>query len=105
MSDEKPLNKIHIEKLMEYKKELQNLKNKFSKFKPTTDWNKIRIEPLLEYIGLLEKIARENLDILPEEQFKEDIVYFKKNIDGLNKVLNSEIKYSKAKSNIQINKI
>jgi len=93
MSDEKTSE--YIERLREYKEELKNLKNEFSKFNPTTDWIKKSIEPLLEtFVGPLEEILTKNLTKLTEEQINAQLEFLQKNIEGLKKVLESERKFS-----------
>jgi len=89
----------------EYIKNLENLKNDLEKIKEevenikiSTDWNSLRVIPLLNYIDVLIKA----LSSYPYEEFlnenfieiiKLDLEYFSKNLEGLKKLLDSEKKY------------
>jgi len=82
-------------------KSLEDLKAEFKSFEPTTDWIRLRIEPLLEHAKLLDrllrsmKFARETARLRAGVgMFHADLVYFGENIRGLKKVLASERKAS-----------
>jgi predicted RNase H-like nuclease (RuvC/YqgF family) len=81
---------------------LQRLKEDFSNLDSKTNWTKLRIEPLLDHLrsleGLLEsdEFSREFSHLTKGvEMFHSDLVYFKKNINGLEKILRSEKKSSR----------
>ena len=76
-----------LDEIRELKKELKEIKGEFSKFKPITDWNKHIIERLMENIELTEILVKNELF---RQFITLDIDYFKKNIEGLKKVLKSE---------------
>jgi hypothetical protein len=76
---------------------LENLKAEFAKVQPSTDWSKLRIEPLLGHARMLDEMLRSRkfsseIDRLRRGvgMFHADLVYFRENIRGLNKVLESE---------------
>jgi hypothetical protein len=80
-------------------KSLAELKAEFGSFHPTTDWTRLRIEPLLEHARSLERLLRSR-EFAREaarlrggvDMFHADLAYFGENIRGLKKVLASEKK-------------
>lgn len=80
--------KEYVEKIEKIEKELEELRDVFSKAQNlTTDWNKMRVEPLLNHIRLLLEISRQFPNSLNEEIIKSDVDYFEYNINGLNRQL------------------
>ena len=80
-------------------KSLEDLKTDFESLGPTTDWTRLRIEPLLKHAKLLDRLlrskefAREAARLSAGvDMFHADLVYFGENIRGLKKVLASERK-------------
>jgi hypothetical protein len=80
-------------------KSLEQLKVEFVNLGSTTDWTRLRIEPLLEHAKLLDrrlrsrKFARETARLRAGVgMFHADLVYFGENIRGLRKILASERK-------------
>lgn len=96
------------------RKTLEKLKEDFSTLGAKTDWTKLRIEPLLKHLESLEQLlesdafSRESSRLTKGvELFHSDLVYFRTNVKGLKKVLQSEresLRRNKQKgpSNIQI---
>jgi hypothetical protein len=86
------------------RKTLEELRESFSNLGSRTDWTKLRIEPLLKHLQSLEQLlesgefSREFSRLTKGvELFHSDLVYFRTNVKGLEKVLQSEKKNSRAK--------
>ena len=90
-----------------YKEELPRLRNTLEKLREgfsnlgstNTDWTRLRIEPLLKHLEALEQLlhsrefSRESSRLRKGvELFHSDLVYFRTNIKGLEKLLQSEEK-------------
>lgn len=79
------------------RKALLELKTEFSRIEPTTDWVRLRIDPLLRHLELLEKTVRswEGARLRGAvPMLHSDLVYFRKNVEGLKRVLSSEQRLS-----------
>jgi hypothetical protein len=90
-----------------YKAELPRLRNALEKLREnfsdldssTTDWTKLRIEPLLKHLDSLEQLLHSE-EFSGEfsrlrkgvRLFHSDLVYLRENVKGLEKVLQSEKK-------------
>lgn len=81
------------------RKALEKLKVDFSVLKSTTDWNTLRVAPLLEHARSLErllrspKFAREVTRLRRGvSMFLSDLIYFRDNIKELKVILKSESK-------------
>lgn len=80
------------------RKTLEKLKGDFADLRPTkTDWIGLRINPLLKHIEVLERLqhSREYSQEFSRLKrgvalFHSDLVYFRKNVDELEKLLQSE---------------
>jgi predicted DsbA family dithiol-disulfide isomerase len=75
------------------RKSLEKLRAEFARFDPTTDWTKLRVDPLLRHVKLLEQQLRLQSKFRLKRgvrMFHSDLVYFRENIKGLNKVLQDE---------------
>ena len=83
--------------LTRLKKELEEIRDDFSKFAPLTDWNKIRVNPLLDHLGNLMESLKWFPRSIGEKLLEEDTKYFEKNIKGLRTVLKSEQDFSRNK--------
>lgn len=90
----------YVFKLEELKSELEKLQDKFTKIEPSTDWNKIRIEPLLRHLDTLKNVIGNNQSAVRDELIKSDLEYFDRNIEGLKTVLRSEIRLKEGKNGI-----
>jgi len=78
---------------------LEELKKEFSGVASTTDWTKLRIEPLLDHVKSLEgllrspKFARETARLRRGVvMFHSDLVYLRENVKALKKILEVERK-------------
>ena len=84
----------------EFRRALLNLRSEFSKIEPSTDWIRLRIDPLLEHLKLLEALVR-SWKSYPLRgavpMLHSDLVYFRENINGLKRVLASEKKRSRSR--------
>ncbi len=85
-------NRNYVSELKKRRSELEDLKGNFRMIPSSTDWNKIRIVPLLDYIDKL----IESIQFLPSsignDMIEKDLDYIDYNVEGLRKVLNSETK-------------
>ena len=99
------VDRVYKKDLPLMRKDLEKLKIDFSELGQTqTDWTRLRIEPLLKHVRSLEeslhseeflgKFSRLRKGV---ELFHSDLVYFRTNVKGLEKILQSE-KRSAAKS-------
>lgn len=81
------------------KKALIRLKEEFSGLDSGTDWTRLRIEPLLSHAEELERLLN-SPDFSKEfsrlrsgvAMFHSDLVYLRKNVNALEKILESEKK-------------
>jgi hypothetical protein len=78
---------------------LEQMRDEFAAIGSRTDWTRLRIEPLLEHAKALDRLiharqfAREIARLRGGvAMFHADLVYFRENIQGLKKVLESERK-------------
>jgi hypothetical protein len=76
---------------------LEKLREDFANLGSKTDWTKVRIEPLLKHLKSLEELlgsgdfSRESSRLTKGvELFHSDLVYFRTNVKGLKKILQSE---------------
>jgi hypothetical protein len=76
---------------------LEELRKAFSGVHSTTDWTKLRIEPLLEHVKSLErllrspKFARETARLRRGVvMFHSDLVYLRENVKALKEILKIE---------------
>ncbi len=94
---------VYKEDLPRLRKALEELRENFSNLDaPPTDWAKLRIDPLLKHLDSLEQLlhsgefSREFSRLKKGVQlFHSDLVYFRENVNGLKKLLQSEKKSSK----------
>ena len=82
---------------------LEELRNEFSAVASTTDWTKLRIEPLLDHVKSLErllrspKFARETVRLRRGVvMFHSDLIYLRVNVKALKKILEVERKSHRA---------
>ena len=94
------VDRVYIENLLKFRKALEEFKVEFSKLGPSkTDWVKLRIDPLLKHLDLLEQLLHSK-EFSPEFSrlrkgvvlFHSDLVYLRNNIRGLKMILESEKK-------------
>jgi hypothetical protein len=84
----------------EFRRTLLRLRSEFSKFEPSTDWVRLRVDPLLEHLKLLERLVH-SWESYPLRgavpMLHSDLVYFRDNVNGLKQVLASERKRLQAR--------
>ena len=91
------VDRVYKNDLPELRKTLQKLKKEFANVGSKTDWTKLRIEPLLKHLESLEALlgsgefSHESSRLRKGvELFHSDLVYFRTNVKGLKKILQSE---------------
>ena len=94
------VDRVYKEDLSRLRSALEKLREGFSNLDSTkTDWTRLRIEPLLKHLEALEQLlhsqefSREFSRLTKGvELFHSDLVYFRTNVKGLEKLLQSEKK-------------
>jgi predicted RNase H-like nuclease (RuvC/YqgF family) len=96
----KVVDKVYKKDLPALRNALEELRESFSNLSPKTDWTELRIEPLLKHLRSLEQLLEseefsQEISRLTKgvELFHSDLVYFRTNVRGLEKVLQSEKKF------------
>jgi hypothetical protein len=91
------MDRSYKEDIPKTKRALEELKKEFSGVASTTDWAKLRIEPLLNHVKSLErllrspKFARETARLRRGVvMFHPDLVYLRENVKALKQVLDVE---------------
>ncbi len=87
-----------------FRAELEDLRDGFLRSGTRTDWNRLRIEPLLRHVGSLETILKSKrfageVSRLRRgvSMFHSDLVYLRLNVRELRKILNLARARSRAK--------
>jgi hypothetical protein len=95
----KMVDRVYKKDLPALRKDLEELREDFTDLGTKTDWIGLRIDPLLKHLGSLEQLVvseefSQEFSRLRKgvELFHSDLVYFKKNVEGLEKILQSEKK-------------
>jgi len=91
------MDRSYKEDIPKTKRALEELKKEFSGVASTTDWAKLRIEPLLDHVKSLErllrspKFARETARLRRGVvMFHSDLVYLRENVKALKQILDVE---------------
>jgi hypothetical protein len=91
------MDRSYKEDIPKTKRALDELKKEFSGVASTTDWTKLRIEPLLDHVKSLErllrspKFARETARLRRGVvMFHSDLVYLRENVKALKQILDVE---------------
>src|SRR5262249_47904075 len=91
------MDRSYKEDIPKTKRALEELKKEFSGVASTTDWAKLRIEPLLDHVKSLERLlrsprfARETARLRRGVvMFHSDLVYLRENVKALKQILNVE---------------
>ena len=91
------VDRVYKASLPAFKKSLKRLRGDFSGVGSGTDWTKLRIDPLIRHVEVLERIlesrefARESSRLTQGVGFfHSDLEYLRKNIQGLEKILDSK---------------
>ena len=93
------VDRVYKSGLPELRNALETLREEFSNLGSKTDWTKLRVEPLLRHSESLVKLL-ESEEFSREASrlrkgvvlFHSDLVYFRTNVKGLKKILQSEKK-------------
>jgi predicted RNase H-like nuclease (RuvC/YqgF family) len=87
------VDRVYKADIPEKRKTLERLKAEFSKLHSQTDWNKLRVEPLLQHVKQLEqRLKSQGSTRLTKgvRLFHSDLVYLRENVNGLKEILQSE---------------
>jgi hypothetical protein len=87
------VDRVYKENIPAQRKALEKLKTEFSKLKSTTNWTRVRVEPLLRHAKQLEEqLKSQGSSRLTKgvKMFHSDLVYLRDNVNGLTKILQSE---------------
>jgi hypothetical protein len=91
------MDRSYKEDIPRAKRTLEELKKKFSGVASSTDWTKLRIEPLLDHVKALERLLRSPKFARETERlrrgvvmFHSDLVYLRENVKTLKKILEVE---------------
>jgi hypothetical protein len=91
------MDRSYKEDIPKTRKALEELKKEFSAVASTTDWTKLRVEPLLNHVKSLErllrspKFARETARLRRGVvMFHADLVYLRENVKALKEILELE---------------
>jgi hypothetical protein len=91
------MDRSYKEDIPKAKRALEELKKEFSGIASTTDWTKLRIEPLLDHVKCLErlvrspKFARETARLRRGVvMFHSDLIYLRENVKALKQILEVE---------------
>ena len=91
------MDRSYKEDIPKAKRALEELKREFSGIASTTDWTKLRIEPLLDHVKCLEqflrspKFARDTARLRRGVvMFHSDLVYLRENVKALKEILEVE---------------
>jgi len=91
------VDRVYKKQLPALRNSLEKLRENFANVNSKTDWTKLRIEPLLRHLESLEEllgstefsseISRLRKGVV---LFHSDLVYFRTNVKGLERILQSE---------------
>ena len=94
------MDRSYKEDIPKNRRALEQLKKEFLDVTSTTDWTKLRIEPLLEHVKFLErllrspKFSRETSRLRRGvEMFHSDLVYLRENVKTLKDILKIEKRF------------
>ena len=91
------MDRSYKEDIPRAKRALEELRNEFAGVASTTDWTKLRIEPLLDHAKFLERVlrspkfARETARLRRGVvMFHADLIYLRENVKALKEILEVE---------------
>ena len=91
------VDRVYKNDLPQLRNSLEKLREDFVNLRSQTHWTKLRIEPLLKHLESLEELLESGEFSLEHsrlrkgvELFHSDLVYFRTNVKGLKKILQSE---------------
>jgi hypothetical protein len=93
------VDRSYKEDIPKAKRALEALKKEFSGVASSTDWTKLRIEPLLDHVKALDRLLRSSKFARETAQlrrgvvmFHSDLVYLRENVKALKEILEIEKK-------------
>ena len=93
------MDRSYKEDIPKTKRALEELKKEFSSIASTTDWTKLRIEPLLDHVKALDRLLRSSKFARETARlrrgvvmFHSDLVYLRENVKALKTILEIEKK-------------
>ena len=96
------MDRSYKEDIPKMKRALEELKKEFSGVGSTTDWTKLRIEPLLYHVKSLERLLRSPKFVQETARlrrgvvmFHSDLVYLRENVKALKQILDVERRFHK----------
>jgi hypothetical protein len=92
------VDRVYRSDLPRLRKVLLNMKKEFSHMDSSTDWVRLRVDPLLAHIEQLRSMVRiwdSSRVSGGVPMLHSDLVYFRRNVKGLNGVLASERRRSR----------
>ena len=94
------VDRVYKKRVPELRKALERLRENFSNLRSKTNWTGLRIEPLLKHAERLEQLLRSRefsreFSRLTKgvELFHSDLEYLRRNVNGLEKLLQSEKRF------------
>lgn len=95
------VDRVYRSDLPRLRDELRKLRKEFSDLHPKNDWTRLRIEPLLRHVDLLQRsLASMGSSRLSRgvRLYHSDLVYLRANVKGLREILQSERESLRAKA-------
>src|ERR1700741_2019027 len=95
------MDRSYKEDIPKTKRALEELKKEFSGVASTTDWTKLRVEPLLDHVKSLERLLRSPKFAQETARlrrgvamFHSDLVYLRVNVKALKEILQVEKRFA-----------
>ena len=99
------MDRVYKGAIPSFRAELEELKREFSHLRSRTDWNRLRVEPLIRHVASLERIlASERFEAELARlrrgmgMFHSDLVYLRTNLSALKDTLRREKKAAERRS-------
>ncbi len=91
------VDRVYKGAIPQFKTRLRELRREFASIKTRTDWNRLRVEPLLRHVESLEAVLRSKRHAAQISRltrgvsmFHSDLVYLQHNLKELSKTLERE---------------
>ena len=91
------VDRVYKGAIPDFKARLEDLQKEFASIPSKTDWNRLRVEPLLRHVGALEAVLRSKRHAAQISRltrgvsmFHSDLVYLQHNVKELVKTLKLE---------------
>ena len=95
------MDRSYKEDIPKSRRTLEQLKKEFLGVASTTDWTKLRIEPLLEHVKFLERLLRSPKFSRETSRlrrgvvmFRSDLIYLRENVKALKEILKVEKRFA-----------